>query len=148
MNINVKIKLLRGARCPEYATADAAAVDLRAATEGEEIRIPAGERRMIPTGIAIEPMRPDVAAIVAARSGLGCKKGITLANGIGVIDADYRGEIAVTLLNTSDEDFIVRDGDRVAQMMFLPVLHGIFDVVDSLDETARGEGGFGSTGVK
>lgn len=148
MNINVKIKLLRGAVCPEYATVDSAAVDLRAALEGGTVVIPAGERRMIPTGIAIEPMRPDVVAVVAARSGLGCKKGITLANGIGVIDADYRGEIGVTLLNTSSEDFTVADGDRVAQMMFLPVLHGMFDVVETLDDTARGEGGFGSTGVK
>lgn len=148
MNIDVKIKLTRGAVCPEYATADSAAVDLRAALEGGSVVIPAGERRMIPTGIAIEPMRPDVVAVIAARSGLACKKGITLANGIGVIDADYRGEISVALLNTSDAPFTVADGDRVAQMMFLPVMHGTFRAVDVLDGTERGEGGFGSTGVK
>lgn len=148
MNIDVKIKLTRGAACPAYATPDSAAVDLRAALEGGSVVVPAGGRKMIPTGIAIEPMRPDVVAVVAARSGLGCKKGITLANGIGVIDADYRGEIAVTLLNTSEVDFVVNDGDRIAQMMFLPVFRAAFSPVDVLDSTERGEGGFGSTGVK
>ena len=148
MEINVKIKLTRGAKPPEYATPDSAAVDLRAALEGGTVVIPAGERRMIPTGIAISPERRDVVAVIAARSGLGCKKGINLANGIGVIDADYRGEIAVTLYNSSSEAFTVNDGDRIAQMMFLPVLRGNFSVTDELDRTERGTGGFGSTGVK
>ncbi|MCQ2353914.1 MAG: dUTP diphosphatase [Clostridia bacterium] len=148
MEINVKIKLTRGAKTPEYATTDSAAVDLRAALEGGTVVIPAGERRMIPTGIAISPERRDVVAVIAARSGLGCKKGINLANGIGVIDADYRGEISVTLYNSSSEAFTVNDGDRIAQMMFLPVLRGNFSVTDELDRTERGTGGFGSTGVK
>ena len=103
---------------------------------------------MIPTGVAIAPETRDVVAIVAARSGLAVKKGICLSNGIGVIDADYRGEICVGLLNTSAEAFTVTPGDRIAQLMFLPVLAANFLPVEELDETARGAGGFGSTGVK
>lgn len=148
MNIDVKIKLSRGASVPTYATPDSAAVDLRAALEGGSVTVFPGERKMIPTGIAIAPESRDVVAVIAARSGLGCKRGINLANGIGVIDADYRGEIAVTLYNSSTAPFTVEDGDRIAQMMFLPVIHGNFTAVDSLDNTVRGEGGFGSTGVK
>ncbi len=148
MEIDVKIKLSRGAQMPEYATAGSAALDLRAALEGGRVVIAPGERAMIPTGIAISPGRSDVVAIIAARSGLGAKKGITLANGIGVIDSDYRGEISVTLLNTSGVDFEVTDGDRIAQLMFVPVYHASFTLADALDETERGEGGFGSTGVK
>ena len=146
MEIDVKIKLSRGAQMPEYATAGSAALDLRAALEGGRVVIAPGERAMIPTGIAISPGRSDVVAIIAARSGLGAKKGITLANGIGVIDSDYRGEISVTLLNTSAVDFEVNDGDRIAQLMFIPVYHASFTLADALDETERGEGGFGSTG--
>lgn len=148
MEIDVKIKLSRGAQMPEYATAGSAALDLRAALEGGRVVIAPGERAMIPTGIAISPGRSDVVAIIAARSGLGAKKGITLANGIGVIDSDYRGEISVTLLNTSTVDFEVNDGDRIAQLMFIPVYHASFTLADALDETERGEGGFGSTGVR
>ena len=87
-------------------------------------------------------------AIVAARSGLGVKHGIVPANGIGVIDADYRGEVHVCLRNNGSEPFTVARGDRIAQLMFLPVLTAAFLEVEELDETARGAGGFGSTGVK
>lgn len=145
--LNVKIKLTRGQTLPAYATEGSAAVDLRAATEAP-VEIAPGERAMIPTGIAIAPETRDVVAIVAARSGLAVKKGICLSNGIGVIDADYRGEICVGLLNTSKEAFTVMPGDRIAQLMFLPVLAANFLPTEELDETARGAGGFGSTGVK
>ena len=149
MSINVKILLSRGMEMPAYATDGSAAVDLRAAIdEGTTVTIAPGERAMIPTGIAIAPETSDVVAIVAARSGLAVKKGICLANGIGVIDSDYRGEIAVGLLNTSHEPFVVNRGDRIAQMMFMPVLAAKLVESASLDETARGAGGFGSTGVK
>ncbi len=149
MNINVKILLSRGMEMPAYATDGSAALDLRAAIdEGTTVTIAPGERAMIPTGIAISPETTDVVAIVAARSGLAVKKGICLANGIGVIDSDYRGEISVGLLNTSSEPFVVNRGDRIAQMMFMPVLAATLIKSDSLDETARGAGGFGSTGVK
>ena len=148
MNLNVKIKLSRGMSAPEYATAGSAAVDLRAALdEGTVLTIAPGERSLIPTGLSISPDSSDVVAVIAGRSGLGVKKGVSLANGIGVIDSDYRGEIQVCLINRGSEPFEVRRGDRIAQMMFLPVLAASFLPVDSLDETSRGTGGFGSTGV-
>lgn len=147
MKIDVKIKLTRGAQTPEYATDGSAAVDIRAALEGGEVIIQPGERAMIPTGIAISTGRDDVVAIMAGRSGLGAKHGITLANGIGVIDSDYRGELRATLINNGKEPFKVSDGDRIAQLMFMPVYQAAFLPVDELDETERGTGGFGSTGV-
>lgn len=147
MKIDVKIKLMRGAELPEYATDGSAAVDLRAALEGGEVVIEPGERAMIPTGIAISMGRDDAVAVVAGRSGLGAKYGITLANGIGIIDSDYRGEIRAVLINKGHEPFRVSDGDRIAQLMFMPVLRASFEEVEELDETERGAGGFGSTGV-
>ncbi len=149
MNLEVNIKLSRGMEVPEYATDGSAAVDLRAALEENEVvTLAPGARALIPTGISISPSRPDTVAIIAGRSGLGVKKGITLSNGIGVIDNDYRGELCVGLINHGSEPFEVRRGDRIAQLMFLPVLHASFLPVDSLDETERGAGGFGHTGVK
>ena len=137
MKIDVKIKLTRGAQAPEYATDGSAAVDIRAALEGGEVIIQPGERAMIPTGIAISTGRDDVVAIMAGRSGLGAKHGITLANGIGVIDSDYRGELRATLINNGNEPFKVSDGDRIAQLMFMPVYQAAFLRVDELDETER-----------
>ncbi len=149
MNLNVKILLSRGMEMPAYATDGSAAVDLRAAIdEGTTVVIEPGERALIPTGIAISPETKDVVAIVAARSGLAIKKGICLSNSIGVIDSDYRGEVCVGLFNTSKEPFTVCRGDRIAQMMFMPVLCANFIRAETLDETERGAGGFGSTGVK
>ena len=149
MDINVKFLLSRGMEMPAYATDGSAAVDLRAAIdEGTTVVIAPGERALIPTGIAISPESKNVVAIVAARSGLAIKKGICLSNSIGVIDSDYRGEICVGLFNTSKEPFTVCRGDRIAQMMFMPVYTAKFLQADSLDETERGAGGFGSTGVK
>jgi dUTP pyrophosphatase len=148
MDINVKIKLTRGMEAPKYATDGSAAVDLRAALdEGEEVILHPGERRVINTGISISPETRGVVAIVAARSGLGIKHGISLSNGIGVIDSDYRGEIGVGLINTSDKDFKIVRGDRIAQLMFIPVLSARLLEVDELDATERGAGGFGSTGI-
>ena len=149
MNINVKIKMTRNMPAPAYATDGAAAMDLRAALdEGEVITLAPGERALIPTGVHISPETSDVVAIVAGRSGLGIKHGVTLSNSIGVIDSDYRGEICVGLFNTSKEPFTVCRGDRIAQMMFMTVYTAAFLQVDTLDETERGAGGFGSTGVK
>ena len=149
MNINVKIKMTRNMPAPEYATEGAAAMDLRAAIdEGEVITLAPGERALIPTGVHIAPESRDVVAVVAARSGLGIKKGISLSNGIGVIDSDYRGEVCVGLINKGQESFKVERGDRIAQLMFMPVCHALLTLCDSLDETDRGEGGFGSTGIK
>ena len=149
MKLNVKLKLSRGMTAPEYATEGSAAVDLRAALEENEvITLAPGARALIPTGLSISPESGDYVAIVAARSGLGIKKGVSLSNGIGVIDSDYRGEICVGLINHGDEPFEVRRGDRIAQMMFLPVALANFIVTDTLDETERGSGGFGHTGIQ
>ncbi len=143
--INVKIMLTRDMPAPEYATDGSAAVDLRAA---ENLILAPGKRAMVPTGVHISPESKNVVAIVAARSGLAIKHGIALSNGIGVIDSDYRGEICVGLINQSDKEFEIKRGDRVAQLMFMPVMCANFIKAETLDETDRGTGGFGSTGVK
>ena len=129
---------------PYYATAGAAALDLHACTEGDTI-LPPGGRVMIPTGFAVAIPEGHV-GIMAVRSSMGAKNGINLANGIGVIDSDYRGELRVTLHNTTDTPYTVQSGDRIAQLMVLPVACPPIEVVDTLPETDRGEGGFGSTG--
>ena len=145
----VKLKLSRGMDAPEYATPGSAAVDLRAALdEGQEVNLRPGEKALIPTGLAISPESRDVVAIVAGRSGLGVKNGVTLSNGIGVIDSDYRGEIQVGLINHGGTDFTVHRGDRIAQMFFLPVQHAEFLISETLDETERGAGGFGHSGIR
>lgn len=144
--LSVSIKLLRGMDLPEYATSGSAAVDLRAALEGGSVTLAPGEWVRIPTGVAISTHRNDIVAVLAGRSGLGAKHGVTLLNGIGVIDSDYRGEISATLINRSAVPYTVNDGDRIAQLMFMPMMHAVFDVCDELDSTERGEGGFGSTG--
>ncbi len=142
---NVMIQKMRDcAKIPAYATDGSAAVDLCAAIE-EEITLAPGERRLIPTGIAISIPKGTV-AILSARSGLSYKKGIAAANGIGVIDSDYRGEIFFSSVNLSSEPYTVTPGERICQMMLMPVFAMNFTEVASLDETLRGAGGFGSTG--
>ena len=142
---NVMIQKMRDcAKIPAYATDGSAAVDLCAAIE-EEITLAPGERRLIPTGIAISIPKGTV-AILSARSGLSYKKGIAAANGIGVIDSDYRGEIFFSSINLSNEPYTVTPGERICQMMLMPVFSMNFTEVESLDETLRGAGGFGSTG--
>ncbi|MCI8387843.1 MAG: dUTP diphosphatase [Clostridiales bacterium] len=148
MNIDVKIKLVReDVNIPEYATQGSAALDLRSASK-ESIIIAPGDRALIPTGIAISPESADVVALICARSGLASKKGLTLSNGVGVIDSDYRGEISVAMINLGHEACTIEFGERIAQLMFMPVMHAKFIKCDSLDETERGAGGFGSTGTK
>ena len=141
----VKIKLMReGVNLPNYATKGSAAFDLCASIDAPITLVP-GERRLIPTGIAIS-VPSDYVAVLCARSGLSYKKGIAAANGIGVIDSDYRGEIFFSAINLSNEDYTITPGERVAQLMIMPVMHADFEVCDDLDKTERGEGGFGSTG--
>ncbi len=130
---------------PRYATDGSAAMDLCACIDAP-VTIPAGARQVVPTGIAIALPSPDYVALLFARSGLGIKKGIALSNGVGVIDSDYRGEIAVGLVNLSQEDYTVLPGDRIAQLMIVPVVQPAVTFVDTLDETERGAGGLGSTG--
>ena len=146
--MKIKVKKLRdGARLPLLATDGAAACDLYALLE-EPVTLEPGQRYAIPTGIAISLGSAELAAFVFARSGLGMKKGICLSNGVGVIDSDYTGEICVGLLNTSDEEFVVSPGDRIAQLAVMPVCRAVFSVVDELEKTERGSGGFGSTGIR
>ena len=131
---------------PYYATPGSAAMDLHACLDGPVV-IPAGGRSVIPTGIAIALPSPDYVALVFARSGLGIKHGVAPANCVGVIDSDYRGEVMVGLQNSGSSDFTVQPGDRIAQLMVTPVVQATIQMVDELDETQRGAGGFGSTGA-
>lgn len=137
-------KIGREIPLPYYATDGAAAVDLHACID-EDTVIPPGERVVIPTGIAAA-IPEGYVGILATRSSMGVRHGVTLANGIGVIDSDYRGQIHAALYNTTTAPHTVRKGDRIAQLMVIPVMRPAIRVVDALPETARGEGGFGSTG--
>ena len=149
---NVPLKLMRTAQAdpdiplPSYETAGAAGADIRAnLADGQTVTLQPGTRALIPTGIAMAiPQGYEVQ--VRPRSGLALKHGIALVNSPGTIDSDYRGEVGVILLNTGDTPFEVTHGMRIAQLVLAPVVQAQFDVVDSLDETARGAGGFGSTG--
>ena len=130
---------------PYYATPGSAAMDLHACLDGA-VTIPAGERRVIPTGLAIALPSADYVALVFARSGLGIKHGVAPANCVGVIDSDYRGEIRVGLTNLSDIPYTIQPGDRIAQLMVVPVARAAVLELEELPDTARGAGGFGSTG--
>lgn len=130
---------------PSFATAGSAALDLRACLDAPVV-IPAGGRALVPTGIAIALPSAEYVALLFARSGLAVKKGVALANGVGVIDSDYRGEIGVGLLNSGKEDYTVLPGDRIAQLMVVPVVQPELLFAGELPQTDRGAGGFGSTG--
>ncbi len=131
---------------PQYATPQSAGMDLRANLD-EPVTLNPHERRLIPTGLHIA-LPAGCEAQVRPRSGLALKKGITVLNSPGTIDADYRGEIGVLLINLSQEPFVVNDGERIAQMVIARHEQGDFLEVEVLDETERGEGGYGHTGVK
>ena len=131
---------------PSYATEGSAAIDLRACI-GVEIEIHPGETELIGSGIAINIKDPNVVGIIAPRSGLGIKKGIVLANTIGVIDSDYQGEIKIGLFNRGKITYIVKPGERICQMLFMPVIKAVLNLVqDFSNETIRGQGGFGHSG--
>ena len=144
----IKIKVVNkgNQQLPEYATPLSAGMDLRA-NIGEDIVLKPMERRLIPTGLHIA-LPEGYEAQVRPRSGLALKHGITVLNSPGTIDADYRGEICVLLINLSDKDFTITDGERIAQMVIARHEQGEFVIVDELDNTLRGEGGYGHTGVK
>lgn len=131
---------------PKRATEGSAGMDLYACME-EEITLRPGDLAVIPTGIAIGLPGPDYVALVFARSGLGVKHGISLSNGVGVIDSDYRGEIQVGLCNLGNQPYTIRPEERIAQLVVTPVCLLPLEEVEVLDETGRGEGGFGSTGT-
>ena len=147
MHCNMKVKIINRShhQLPEYATAQSAGVDLRANLD-EPIVMKPMERRLIPTGLFIS-LPVGFEAQVRPRSGLAIKKGITVLNTPGTIDADYRGEIGVILINLSQEDFTVNDGERIAQMVIARHEQAEWIQVETLDETERGAGGFGHSGV-
>ena len=142
---NIPVKILReGAKLPTYGSAEAAGADLYACLE-ENVTILPGQTAFIPTGFAMAVPR-GCAGLIYARSGMACKRGLAPANKVGVIDSDYRGEIIVALHNHGTEERTVVHGERIAQMVITPVLTPAYEIAESLEKTARGEGGFGSTG--
>ncbi|MDB5423293.1 MAG: dut [Phenylobacterium sp.] len=149
MNPTVPIVRLphgQGLPLPAYETAQAAGMDLRAAVpEDEPLVLRPGSRFPVPTGLAFA-LPPGFEGQVRPRSGLAFKSGITCLNTPGTVDADYRGEVKVILINLGEDDFTIRRGDRIAQLVVAPVVQARWAEVESLEETARGSGGFGSTG--
>lgn len=140
-----RVNVISGSgRVPEYQTPEAAGSDLCAFLK-ESVTLKPGERRLIPTGLKVE-LPYGFELQVRPRSGLALKKGVTVLNTPGTVDSDYRGEIGVILINLGEEDFTVNDGDRIAQAVVAPVTHAYFFKSEKLNETSRGEGGFGSTG--
>ncbi len=142
--IIIKVKSKTG-KVPTYETAGSAGADIRASLE-EPITLQPGERRLIPTGMYIE-LPQGVEAQIRARSGLSIKHGITMINGVGTVDSDYRGEWNVPLVNLGQEPYTINDGDRIAQAVFARYERAEFELTDEVNETERGSGGFGSTGV-
>lgn len=143
--IDIKVIANSGAVLPEYKTSGAAGADICALVESP-VTIPAGKFAMIPTGLFFEiPEGYEVQ--IRPRSGLAAKNGVTVLNTPGTIDSDYRGEIKVILINLGEKDFVINSGDRIAQMVIAPVTQATFEKTDSLSDTERGAGGFGSTGV-
>ncbi|MBU0928548.1 MAG: dUTP diphosphatase [Spirochaetes bacterium] len=140
----VAIELSAGASAPEYQTEGSAGADIRARV-GSPVVIPPGARALIPTGIRMQLPR-GYEAQIRSRSGLAAKHGISCLNSPGTIDSDYRGEVSVILQNHGSEPYVVADGDRIAQMVVAPVSTARFVAADSLPGSARGSGGFGSTG--
>ena len=132
---------------PEYATAASAALDLRAATTAA-ITLQPGGTELVPSGLSIYVEDPGLCAVILPRSGLGHKHGVVLGNGTGLIDADYQGPLMISVWNRSQEAFTIEPGDRIAQLVVLPIVRVTLDVVDAFETSARGEGGFGHTGVR
>lgn len=148
---DIKIKIINplmgdSIPLPEYETDGSAGLDLRACLEEKSI-LEAGMSQLIPIGFAMYLEDPALAALVVPRSGLGFKDGIVLGNLVGLIDSDYQGELMVPAWNRSEKDFEINPGDRIAQMIIVPVVQARFNIVDSFEETLRGDKGFGSSGI-
>ena len=145
--VMIKVKIISDSGIyPEYETEGSAGMDIRAYID-EPVIIKPGERKLIPTGLRIQ-LPAGYEAQIRARSGLAIRNGITLINAIGTIDSDYRGEIKVGLVNLSDEDHVIENGDRIAQMVIAEYKRAVFEPAEDLEETERGSGGFGHTGTK
>lgn len=142
--MNLKI-ISKSGILPNYETAGSAGFDIRAYIE-EPMTLAPGERKLVPTGLYFQ-LEPGYEAQVRARSGLAIKKGIGLVNGIGTIDSDYRGEVCVPLINWGQDDFVIENGDRIAQVVIAKYEQVTFELTDAINETERGAGGFGHTGV-
>ena len=141
----IRVKILKeGARLPTYGSLEAAGADLYACIPAS-VTIAPGQTAFIPTGIALEVPR-GCAGLIYARSGMACKRGLAPANKVGVVDSDYRGEITVVLYNHGAEPQTVENGERIAQFIITPVLTPVYEAAESLSDTARDRGGFGSTG--
>lgn len=150
MSTPIEVRLLdarlgREFALPEYATPASAGMDLRAMVDVAHTLAP-GATALLPSGIAIHIGDPSICAIVLPRSGLGHKHGVVLGNGTGLIDADYQGPLMISCWNRSGEAFTIQPGDRIAQLVFMPVVRAVFEVVDAFTPSSRGEGGFGSSG--
>ena len=150
--IDIKVKILNSRigkelNLPEYKTIGSAGMDVRACLE-DSITLTPGSTVLIPLGFAMHIKDVDVTALIIPRSGLGSKHGIVLGNLVGLIDSDYQGELMVPAWNRSQEDFTISSGDRIAQMVIVPVIQANFNIVDDFEKTERGEGGFGSSGIK
>lgn len=130
---------------PEYATDGSAGLDLRACLD-EHLRIEPGDTHLVPAGIAIHIADSSLAAVILPRSGLGHKKGLVLGNLVGLIDSDYQGQVLISAWNRGTHNVIIEPGDRIAQIVFVPVKRVRFELVDDFDSTTRSEGGFGHTG--
>ena len=142
----MKLKMIsKSGILPKYETEGSAGFDIRAYIDEPVILAP-GERKLVPTGLYFQ-LEPGYEAQVRARSGLAIKKGIGLVNGIGTIDSDYRGEVCVPLINWGQEDFVIESGDRIAQVVIAKYEQVTFELTDAINETERGAGGFGHTGV-
>ena len=131
---------------PAYATDGSAGLDLRACID-YSLKINPGETTLIPSGIAVHIGDPNLAAVILPRSGLGHKHGIVLGNLVGLIDSDYQGPLMVSAWNRSQSEFVIEPGDRIAQLVFVPVVQAAFEIVSEFDQSERGEGGFGHTGT-
>ena len=150
MNHPIQLKILdprvgTSIDLPSYATPGSAGLDLRVCID-EPLQIGPSETVLLPTGLSIYIADPSLAAVILPRSGLGHKHGIVLGNLVGLIDSDYQGELKISCWNRNQEHFTVNPGDRIAQLVFLPVVRAAFTMVDSFTETSRGQGGFGSSG--
>ena len=149
-SIQLKIiddRLGKGFAFPDYATSGSAGVDLIACLNGP-LTIAPGQCELIPSGIAIHLADPSLAAVLLPRSGLGHKHGIVLGNLVGLIDSDYQGEVKISCWNRGTASFEIQPGDRIAQLVVVPVVQCQFEVVDSFDESERASGGFGHTGTR